>query len=95
MQGAEKKCRKLRMGNIPYSLETATIGNEIRYWAALVKRILKHSISSHHIKFLKKKAGINEPTSNFTLEYVNELAADAKSASSKPKRTHLLPVKTT
>ena len=30
MLGAEKKCRKLRMGNIPYSLETATIGNEIR-----------------------------------------------------------------
>ena len=62
MLGAEKKCRTLRMGNIPYSLETATIGNEIRYWAAVVKRILKHRISSTYIKFLKKKAGINEPT---------------------------------
>ena len=66
------------MGNIPYSLETATIGNEIRCCAAVVKRILKRRISSTYIKFLKKKAGINEPTSNFTLEYVNELAADAK-----------------
>ena len=75
------------MGNIPYSLETATIGNEIRYWAAVVKRILKRRISSTYIKFLKKKAGINEPTSNFTLEYVNELAADAKKGFLQAKKT--------
>jgi hypothetical protein len=78
MLGAEKKCRKLQMGNIPYSLATATIGNEIRYWAAVVKRILHQHISFTHLKFLKKKAGITEPTGHFTLEYVNEPAADAR-----------------
>jgi hypothetical protein len=31
MLGAEKKCHKLRMGKMPYSLATATVGNEIRY----------------------------------------------------------------
>ena len=66
------------MGNIPYSLATATIGNEIRYWAAMVKRILKQHISSTYLKFLKKKVGVNEPTGHFTLEYVNKLVADAR-----------------
>jgi hypothetical protein len=44
----------------------------------MVKQILKQQISSTYLKFLKKKAGINEPNGHFTLEYVNELAADAR-----------------
>ena len=96
MKGAEKKCRKLRTGKVPYSPKVAMIGSEIRYWDAILNRILKKPTNARTLKRLKKKAGVTTTTSHLSIEQVKDLSWDArtryreaKSNAPTHRRSHL------
>jgi hypothetical protein len=57
---AQKRCRKLRMGAVPFSPQLCLAGKKIRAWKLLIK---KKSGGSVHSKFLRRKlkeAGITD-----------------------------------
>ena len=45
MLQAERKCRKLRMGYIPYSPQLAQLLNTINFWQLVIRKVKGHSIS--------------------------------------------------
>ena len=56
---AEKRCRKLRAGQVPYSPEINEAGNTINVWNNIIRKKKGCNISSTYIKRISKKAGIS------------------------------------
>jgi hypothetical protein len=77
MLGAEKKCRKLCTGKVPYSPKVAMIGSEICYWDAILNHILKKPVNARTLKSLKKAAGVTMVTRHLSIDQVNKLSWDA------------------
>ena len=57
---AERKCRKLRVGNVPCSPETQQARLEIELWKAAYKIKTKQKYSSRKFRRLKKKLELNK-----------------------------------
>ena len=55
---ADKKCRKFRMGGIPYSVELAMARKRIELWKSIISWKLGRRINMKYIKRLEKKVGI-------------------------------------
>jgi hypothetical protein len=74
MQGiryADKKCRKLNMGGVPFSAEYAEITNEMELWRAVVTKKQQCRFSMSKLQRLAKKANINNPL-DYTLDEAKE-----------------------
>jgi hypothetical protein len=70
MQGiryADKKCRKLNMGGVPFSAEYAEITNEMELWRAVVTKKQQCRFSMSKLRRLAKKANITNPL-DYTLD---------------------------
>ena len=60
---AEKRCRKLKAGAVPYSPELNSTGKEINVWNNVLRKKRGCNISSTYIKRISKRAGISNPMS--------------------------------
>ena len=58
MQYAEKHCRKLKMGGIPWTLELTRIRMSIEVWKLVLKRINGCEVHARTILRKKSKAGM-------------------------------------
>ena len=67
MRMAEKKCRKLRMGAVPYSPELAKAGILIKLWSLVVRHKNGKNINSRYIRRTAKQCELKEVLAN-TLE---------------------------
>ena len=76
MQGilhADKKCRKLRMGGVPYSKKYKQLNSAIGFWNEMLRRKQGNRVKSKHLQRLIKKAAILIPLctiNQYTLEQV-------------------------
>ena len=61
MKEAEKKCRKLRMGAIPYTPTYSRIRTRIELWSLVVKKLLGGKVGPVFLKRKVAKAGISKP----------------------------------
>ena len=59
---AEKRCRKLKCGAVPYTSELATAGKSIHLWNIVIRKKKGQKISSRYISRLAKKVGVSKPT---------------------------------
>ena len=71
MQYAEKNCRKLPMGGIPWTPELSKIRHTIEVWQLVKKRLKGHKVSARTILRKKIKAGIGEIETNVPLNFAN------------------------
>ena len=62
MQYAERRCRKLKMGGIPWTSELTYIRLSIEVWMLVIKRLKGCMVSSRTI--LRKKVKANMETTN-------------------------------
>ena len=58
---AEKKCRKLKMGNVAYTAESAQMRVVIELWNNVIRKKSGANISSTYIKRLSKQCNITSP----------------------------------
>ena len=58
---AEKRCRKVKTGNVPYSPKLSEAGKVINLWNNVIRKKKGCNISSTYIKRLAKKVGIPSP----------------------------------
>ena len=65
---AEKKCRKLCMGEVPFSVERAEAGRLIDLWNNVIRKKQGWNISSKYIKRLTKKCNIEINPMHMSLE---------------------------
>ena len=61
---AEKKCRQLRMGGVPYSPEVAVAMKVIILWKHVLSRVKGGRYSIHHIQRLEKFTGAVDESSH-------------------------------
>jgi hypothetical protein len=52
---ADNKCRKLRMGGVPYSVELSTARKKIELWQAILSWKLGRKVNSKYIKRLERR----------------------------------------
>ena len=79
---AEKRCRKLRAGQVPYSPEINEAGNTINVWNNIIRKKKGCNISSTYIKRISKKAGISININQLSL---SECEQERKLATKKYK----------
>ena len=75
MLQAERKCRKLHMGKVPYSPQLAIQVNRVVLVQALQRKVLGAKVKQATIKRLAKKAEVE-------LEVINELKEKEEISSS-------------
>jgi len=79
---AEKRCRKLKAGKVPYSPELSRVGKEINVWNNVLRKKRGCNISSTYIKRIAKKSDISHPMS-LTIE---DCIKERQSASRRYKK---------
>ncbi len=67
-QHAEKECRKIKAGAVPWCPQVSTAINRILYWKGLRKWINGQNIGSSVIKQWAKKGGIANHANNYQLQ---------------------------
>jgi len=92
----KRRCRKFRVGSIPYSDTFAQLRNQRRLWTLVRKKKLHQNISYSTIKRLSKSLQIPQPMS-MPLAYVTEQKMEAerkyklfKRQTAQASRTHFL-----
>ena len=55
---ADKKCRKFRMGGVPYSIELTEARTKIEMWKTIISWKLGRRINIKYLRRLEKKAGL-------------------------------------
>ena len=75
---ADKKCRKLRMGGVPFSIELTKARTTIEMWKAIKSWKLGRKINSKYLKRLVKKAGVPD-SMRATLDETKHAIAQAYS----------------
>lgn len=88
MLRAESKCRKLRMGAIAFSEATAQPRRQIQFWSLAIRRRLGVPVSSKLWRRKKKKANIEEPTRDMSIEMMRQKLKEAKLAYREAKKNH-------
>ena len=58
---AEKHCRKLRMGEVPWSVELSKAGKLIQLWNLVLRKKYGRNVSSTYIKRMAKKCNVQAP----------------------------------
>jgi hypothetical protein len=59
---AQQRCRKLRMGEVPYSTKLCFAGKKIRAWKLLLKKKSGGSVNTKYLHRKLKEAGITATT---------------------------------
>ena len=72
MLQAERKCRKLRMGYIPYSPQLAQLLNTINFWRLVIRKVKGHNISMRTIIRLQARCEISGKPLSHTESYCKE-----------------------
>jgi len=67
---AERKCRKLRMGNVPFSPTIKLRMNHIKAWTLLLKRATGHRVSSRYLGRVLKKAQFENKEKTMGSDYL-------------------------
>ena len=67
MIAAEKKCRKLKAGEVPFSPEIATAGDHIKLWGLVIRHKKGKNINTRHIRRVANKCDVTKPLAR-TLE---------------------------
>jgi hypothetical protein len=73
---ADRKCRHLRMGQVPYSPQLVMAWNKLKAWQLLLKKRKGRRVNSRYLQRSLKKAGIKDWTL-LPVEEVVENLADA------------------
>ena len=58
---AEKRCRKFKAGNVPYTPDLSNAGKTINVWNNVIRKKNGHNISSTYIKRIGKQVNIYRP----------------------------------
>ena len=58
---AEKKCRKINAGNVPYTPELSNAGQLINLWNNIIRKKKGCNISSKYLQRIAKKLGVSQP----------------------------------
>ena len=76
---AEKKCRKIRAGEVPFSPKLAEVGTKIKLWKLIERHHKGDNINTKYIRRIEKKCGIKGGLS-MSLEEVciNKIKVEAK-----------------
>ena len=77
---AERKCRHLKMGKVPYSPATVQPAKEAEFWRLAVRRREGKRVSSRLISRVQKRAGLHVRTAELTLEDLKAKHEAAKTA---------------
>ena len=77
IQYADKGCRKLKMGGVPFSPDLKKAGQEIELWRGVLTKKLGAKYSMTKIRRLATQLGINE-IFNYTIEETKEKSNEAK-----------------
>ena len=85
MKAAEKKCRMLRTGAVPYSPGTLLPAWQVAFWKLAIKRRDGGQVSSRRLQRSKDKAQINTQTRNMTRAEMTQALAEAQDRWSKAK----------
>ena len=88
MLKAEKKCRKLRMGEVSFSEATEKPRREVAFWQLAIRRRLGLPVSSRLWKRRKKKANIIEDIRSLSLPQIYDKQKQAKLDYRKAKKEH-------
>ena len=86
---SDKRCRKLHMGQVPFSDTTKRAGSVINLWKLVIRKKLRCNVSSKLIKNLASQLGIKKPMDvpfdeckqrrNEAYKEYNKIKKDAKS----------------
>ena len=82
---ADKKCRKLRMGAVPYSDSIKQAGVRIELWKAVITKKTGTKYSMTKLRRLEKKAGIKQSMGRTLTQAKNELKEAEKKYKEKKK----------
>ena len=78
MRHAEKKCRKIRAGTVPYSPQLAEAGAKIKLWSLVIRHHLGSNINTRYIRRVAKKCKIKRALScSLATARMNKMAAEA------------------
>ena len=69
MMYAEKRCRKIKMGGVPWTPELTQIRLGIEVWSLVISRLKGCSVGARTILRKKKKAGLEDVDTNVNQEY--------------------------
>jgi hypothetical protein len=73
MLAAEKNCRKIKAGEVPFSREVNTVGAEVRFLKKALDKRLGRQVSSRYIERLQRKTTLrNYPWRHLPIEDVRE-----------------------
>ena len=88
MLTAEKRCRKLRMGGVSFSMATEGPRRRINFWTLAIKRREGGAVSSLLWRRKKQKAGIQESTRELSLQDMRERLLQARQEYRQAKARH-------
>ena len=86
MTHAEKKCRKIRAGAVPFSETLAKAGHHVKLWRLVVRHKVTNSVSMRIIRRLAQYCGIHSVLSVSLLTARHHLA-ESKVSHTQLKRT--------
>ena len=72
MKYAEKRCRKLRMGGVPWTPELTRIRTRIEVWQLVLRRLQGCLVSARTIIRKKNKASMRDTETNVTQQYAQD-----------------------
>ena len=68
MMHAEKNCRKLRTGEVPFSDQLVTVGMHIKLWGLVVRHKKGRNINTRYLRRVAKRCKVRQPLKR-TLKY--------------------------
>jgi hypothetical protein len=88
MREAEKKCRKLKMGGVAFSMATKGPRRHINFWNLAIKRRKGGKVSSRLWRRKKKKAEITEAVRPLSISAMTEQLKQARQDYRQAKKNH-------
>lgn len=73
MLASERKCKRLRVGKVPFSPEVQSVRNEIRLWQVVLSRKKGSRVSTRYISKLERKAKKDSSLSHTTQQVAEKL----------------------
>ena len=79
MRHAEKKCRRIKAGAVPYSPKLAEAGAKIKLWSLVIRHHLGSNINTRYIRRVAKRCKIKRALAcSLTTARLNKITAEAQ-----------------
>ena len=81
MINAEKKCRKIKVGAVPFSPKLAMVGTKVKLWSLIVRHHKGKNIKTRYIRRIEKKCNMKKTLStsyNKALRMLNKAIKEYK-----------------